>query len=414
MWDKQLTDLDMAMQVAVNQHMTQKNGVGMGGAVGTYGGTSAAVPGVSADTKPQRTVYIGNCKNPISEQSLTDFLNNLVVKVPGRKNATMMPIHNCSVNGAKCYAFVEFTNIQDTDICICMDGCAHNGHVLRIRRPKTYAPPAGYDEANKTKYRIPGLIGTHVEDGPNKIFLGNIPKHLGDLEVQEIASSIGELSAFTLVRDLVTGEPKGYAFFSYRNPALTSVAVAALEGLPVAGVQLSCKQSHAAQAASGMMAALAAGVEMPAAVLDPQMMQMLQTGMQNAAALIPGALPPAPAAAGAGGPAMVPIGVPSRVLQFENMVEEAELKDDEEYAEILEDIEEECKKYGPLARSVVIPRPGMANPADVGKIFLEYQSVESAIKAATEVARRQFNGRVIVVNYINEVDWQAKALNYPV
>ena len=73
-------------------------------------------------------------------------------------------------------------------------------------------------------------------------------------------------------------------------------------------------------------------------------MQMLQTGMQNAAALIPGALPPAPAAAGAGGPAMVPIGVPSRVLQFENMVEEAELKDDEEYAEILEDIEEECKK----------------------------------------------------------------------
>ena len=51
----------MAMQVAVNQHLTQKNGVGMGGAVGTYGGTSASVPGVSADTKPQRTgllVYI--------------------------------------------------------------------------------------------------------------------------------------------------------------------------------------------------------------------------------------------------------------------------------------------------------------------------------------------------------------------
>ena len=29
--------------------------------------------------------------------------------------------------------------------CICMDGCAHSGHVLRIRRPKTYAPPPGYD-----------------------------------------------------------------------------------------------------------------------------------------------------------------------------------------------------------------------------------------------------------------------------
>ena len=55
---------------------------------------------------------------------------------------------------------------------------------------------------------------------------------------------------------------------------------------------------------------------------------------------------------------------------------------------------------------MVIPRPGAAgDPSDVGKIFLEYQDVQSAINAATEIARRQFNQRVIVVNYINEVDW---------
>ena len=75
---------------------------------------------------------------------------------------------------------------------------------------------------------------------------------------------------------------------------------------------------------------------------------MLQAGMQNAAAVLPGAAvvhtAPVPIPA-AGAPAMVPIGVPSRVLQFENMVEEAELKDDEEYAEIVEDIEEECMKW---------------------------------------------------------------------
>ena len=50
-----IQDLDIAMQTAVSQHLTQKNGVGMGGAVGAYGGSSASVPGVSADTKPQRT-----------------------------------------------------------------------------------------------------------------------------------------------------------------------------------------------------------------------------------------------------------------------------------------------------------------------------------------------------------------------
>ena len=76
------------------------------------------------------------------------------------------------------------------------------------------------------------------------------------------------------------------------------------------------------------------------------------------------------------------------------------------------DTNEYTHRYGPLARRVVIPRPGSAaEPSDVGKIFLEYKDVESAIKAATEIARRQFNQRVIVVNYINEVDWVCESVS---
>ena len=76
------------------------------------------------------------------------------------------------------------------------------------------------------------------------------------------------------------------------------------------------------------------------------------------------------------------------------------------------DTNKHLHRYGPLARSVVIPRPGSAaEPSDVGKIFLEYKDVESAIKAATEIARRQFNQRVIVVNYINEVDWVSESVS---
>lgn len=49
-------------------------------------------------------------------------------------------------------------------------------------------------------------------------------------------------------------------------------------------------------------------------------------------------------------------GPPTEVLCLLNMVTPDELRDEEEYEDILEDIKEECTKYG-VVRSVEIPRP---------------------------------------------------------
>lgn len=49
-------------------------------------------------------------------------------------------------------------------------------------------------------------------------------------------------------------------------------------------------------------------------------------------------------------------GPPTEVLCLLNMVTPDELRDEEEYEDILEDIKEECNKYG-VVRSVEIPRP---------------------------------------------------------
>jgi hypothetical protein len=40
-----------------------------------------------------------------------------------------------------------------------------------------------YDQPIR-KYQIAGVLPTHVEDGPNKIFLGNLPLHLTDQQVK--------------------------------------------------------------------------------------------------------------------------------------------------------------------------------------------------------------------------------------
>lgn len=50
------------------------------------------------------------------------------------------------------------------------------------------------------------------------------------------------------------------------------------------------------------------------------------------------------------------LGQPTEILCLMNMVTPEELVDDEEYEDILEDVKEECSKYG-YVKSVEIPRP---------------------------------------------------------
>lgn len=110
------------------------------------------------------------------------------------------------------------------------------------------------------------------------------------------------------------------------------------------------------------------------------------------------------------------------------MVTEGELRDDEEYAEILEDVKEEAGKYGELddgpMGGVRIPRPqkkdkkwsahitGAAIEArnrmldeqnGVGRVYVKYKDSRSTQKAMEALGGRQFGGRTILVASVPEV-----------
>jgi splicing factor U2AF subunit len=65
----------------------------------------------------------------------------------------------------------------------------------------------------------------------------------------------------------------------------------------------------------------------------------------------------------------------------------------------LEDVKDECEKYGRV-KSVEIPRPikGVDVPG-VGKIFVEYYSTGDCQKAQTGLAGRKFANRVVVTSF---------------
>lgn len=72
--------------------------------------------------------------------------------------------------------------------------------------------------------------------------------------------------------------------------------------------------------------------------------------------------------------------------------------------EILEDVKEECEKYGKVL-DIKIPRPsgGSRQSAGVGKIFVKFDTPESAGKALRTLAGRKFADRTVVTTYFSEV-----------
>mgnify|MGYP000874468855 CR=1 FL=1 len=65
---------------------------------------------------------------------------------------------------------------------------------------------------------------------------------------------------------------------------------------------------------------------------------------------------------------------------------------------------DECNKFGKVLE-MKIPRPtgGSRQSAGVGKIYVKFDTVESATKALKALAGRKFSDRTVVTTYFSEV-----------
>jgi len=210
---------------------------------------------------------------------------------------------------------------------------------------------------------LPGVISTVVPDSLQKLFIGGLPNYLNEDQVKELLTSFGQLKAFNLVKDVSSGLSKGYAFAEYSDSSVTDQAIAGLNGM-----QLGDKKLIVQRASVGSKTLL--GV--PAQVQVPGM-----TGVSV-------------------GP-----GQATEVLCLLNMVDEEELKDEEEYEDILEDIREECGKFGEV-KSLEIPRPvpGVEVPG-LGKVFIEFANSSDCQAAQLSLTGRKFSNRVVVTSYFD-------------
>jgi len=125
------------------------------------------------------------------------------------------------------------------------------------------------------------------------------------------------------------------------------------------------------------------------------------------------------AAFGSGGavqPSNIPPPLPpqqtqTRILVLLNMVSDEDLNTDADYNGLIEEVQDEVKKFGKLL-SVQIPRKATATieTSAIRKIFLEYATIQDSANAEQELAGRQFGPNVVEANYFDEQEYASLKL----
>ncbi|KAH7034971.1 uncharacterized protein B0I36DRAFT_317331 [Microdochium trichocladiopsis] len=283
----------------------------------------------------------------------------------------------CQLSQEGNFALLEFRHPSEATVALAFDGISMEADDasnatggLKISRPKDYIVPAIADEA---PYE-PGVISRIVADTPHKISIANLPPYLTEEQVQELLVSFGELKALVLVKDSHTEESRGVAFCEFVDPSVTDIAIQGLNGMSIGD-----KALKVVKASIGITQV--SGVEMGV----------------NAMSMLAGT---------------TAIGDfdESKVLQLLNMVTPDELMDNDDYEEILEDVQEECSKFGNIV-AIKIPRPtgGSRQSAGVGKIYVKYDSAASTKKALQALAGRKFADRTVVTTFFPEENFDVGA-----
>lgn len=333
-------------------------------------------------TRHARRVYVGGIQADMNEEQVGKCIAQALHAVGGAgKEGEQGCVINVYVNRDKKFAFVEFATVEAASNALALDGLMVQGIPVRMRRPNDYNPVEaqglGPTEPNPNlNLEAVGLQRTSsdVESHPDRIFVGGLPHYLTEAQGRELLEAFGKLKHFDLVMDRDTGNSRGYAFALYEDTSVTDTVCEHLNGMDMGGKSITVRRASQRPPGHG------------------------------------GPAPPPPAGVQRPPLSMVPIVPPSRAVVLSNMVTDEQLMDDQEYNDILEDVLEECKTFGEVLE-VFIPRPsGSGTTEGLGKIFVHYENLESALKAKQALHNRMFDGKQVDASFFDEQRFLARAL----
>ncbi|KAL8557020.1 hypothetical protein ACS0TY_004481 [Phlomoides rotata] len=330
-------------------------------------------------TRHARRVYVGGLPPTANEQSVATYFSHVMSAIGGNTAGPGDAVVNVYINHEKKFAFVEMRSVEEASNAMALDGIIFEGAPVKVRRPSDYNPSLaatlGPSQPNPNlNLAAVGLTAGAAGglEGPDRIFVGGLPYYFTESQIRELLESFGPLRGFDLVKDRETGNSKGYAFCVYQDLSVTDIACAALNGIKMGDKTLTVRRANQ-------------GTTQPKPEQESVLLHAQQQIAIQRLMLAPGLTPA------------------TKVVCLTEVVTLDDLKDDNDYEDILEDMRTECAKFGSLV-NVVIPRPlpnGEMVPG-AGKVFLEYADAESAVKARQGLNGRKFGGNEVVAVFYPE------------
>jgi len=332
----------------------------------------AGVPSTTdSSTKPARKVYVGNVPMLVTEMQIKQFFNTILDSLLPNKPPGEV-VTEVYLNAAKRFAFIEHRSIEEANFTISLDGLNMMGCSLKLRRPQDYNATLAQAQLQQEIARRGGvsvvagakplssiagsqeIVSTSVEDSPNKVFIGGLPHNLSEQNVKEMLQKFGPLKAFHLVKERERDTSKGFAFCEWRDPNVTDVACANLNGTVIGDRTLNVRR------------ALPHGSASSVASVSP-----------TTVAIVSGV----PKAGG--------IGKPSRVMSFTNLLTVAHLSSHDEIRRLMELARDECAKIAAV-RVVEFHN---------GAVLVEFPNVKDAARAIQKFQNGVLDGRVMQVSF---------------
>ncbi|KAH9622283.1 hypothetical protein KSS87_009929, partial [Heliosperma pusillum] len=282
-------------------------------------------------TRHARRVYVGGLPPRANEQSVAKFFSQVMAAIGGNTAGSGDAVVNVDINHENKFAFVEMRSVEEASNAMALDGILLEGTPVKVRRPSDYSPTLAatlgpsQPSPNLDLAAVglsPGLAGGL---GPDHIFVGGLPYSYTESQIRELLESFGPLQGFDLVKVQKTGNSEGYAFCVYSDPSVTDVACAALNGIKMGNETLTVRRAN--------QTTVQPKPEQEIVLQHAQQQILLQKMMFQ-----PGALP-------------------TKVVSLTQVVTADDMKDDEEYQDIMVDMKEEGEKFGGYLYSLTPPPP---------------------------------------------------------
>jgi len=302
-------------------------------------------------SKQARRVYLGNILATSTEEQIAEWFDSKLtaIKPPPMGNYVL----GVQIAGDRDYAFVDFRSAEEAEMATSLDGQLFQGQVVRVRRTREIK------SNNHNAQLAVEQTSTEVPENSQLVVHG-VPTFLGEAHVKLLLAPLTDIKYARLLREPL-GDSAGVLILEISDSMLMEPLRKGLEGLVLG----------------------------PDYTLHATRMADCQENEELSLVLSKFSLTPGMATSD-----------PSTVMQLLNVISPTDIFDDQAYEELCADLREECSQYGEVVDFHVarLTDPDALVPG-LGKVFVEYRTVEQCMLAVSELAGRLFGDRTVLSSY---------------